>query len=61
MDYKTFLDFSLAMENKHAQQSIEYFWRLIDVNHNGRVIEDTYYAIKLPPSNLFLQDCALIS
>ncbi len=37
MDYKTFLDFVLAMENKNTTQSIEYFWRLVDIKHNGRL------------------------
>merc|ERR1712032_166805 len=35
MDYKTFLDFVLAMENKNSKQAIQYFWKLIDVHHAG--------------------------
>ena len=37
MDYKTFLDFVLAMENKNTSQSIEYLWRLLDLKHCGKV------------------------
>ncbi|CAD7945955.1 unnamed protein product [Amoebophrya sp. A25] len=37
MDYKTFLDFVLAMKNKHCKQSIYYMWRLIDLNHDNQV------------------------
>ena len=29
MDYKTFLDFVLAMENKKTKEGLRYFWRLI--------------------------------
>lgn len=35
MDYKTFLDFVLAMENKSTRQAIQYFWKLIDIHHQG--------------------------
>merc|ERR1712187_1039017 len=37
MDYKTFLDFVLAMENKNTRQAIQYFWKLIDIKHNGYI------------------------
>merc|ERR1719145_258451 len=35
MDYKTFLDFVLAMESKNSRQAIQYFWKLIDIHHRG--------------------------
>ncbi len=35
MDYKTFLDFVLAMENKKSHQAIQYFWRILDVRRKG--------------------------
>jgi Ca2+-binding EF-hand superfamily protein len=35
MDYKTFLDFVLAMENKKEQPALQYFWRLLDTNKSG--------------------------
>jgi len=37
MDYKAFLDFVLAMENKSTKQAIQHFWKLIDINHNDRL------------------------
>jgi len=40
MDYKTFLDFVLAMENKKTPQSLHYFWRILDVFHKGAI--DTF-------------------
>jgi serine/threonine-protein phosphatase 2A regulatory subunit B'' len=40
MDYKTFLDFVLAMENKKTPQSLHYFWRILDVFHKGGI--DTF-------------------
>merc|ERR1711920_308737 len=35
MDYKTFLDFVLAMENKNSRPGIQYFWKLVDIKHCG--------------------------
>ena len=40
MDYKTFLDFVLAMENKKSQASLQYFWRILDVYKQGAI--DTF-------------------
>ena len=40
MDYKTFLDFVLAMENKKMPQALQYFWRIIDVHSKGGI--DTF-------------------
>lgn len=37
MDYKTFLDFVLAMESKNSRQAIQYFWKLIDIHHQGYI------------------------
>ncbi|CAE8657038.1 unnamed protein product, partial [Polarella glacialis] len=37
MDYKTFLDFVLAMENKNSRPAIQYFWKMIDINHKGYI------------------------
>lgn len=37
MDYKTFLDFVLAMENKNTHQAIQYFFKLIDIHQKGYV------------------------
>merc|ERR1711972_792356 len=35
MDYKTFLDFVLAMENKNSKPAIQYLWKIIDIHHKG--------------------------
>lgn len=35
MDYKTYLDFVLAMENKKEPQSLQYLLRILDVRHEG--------------------------
>ena len=35
MDYKTYLDFVLAMENKSDPQSIQYLFRVLDTRHEG--------------------------
>lgn len=40
MDYKNFLDFVLAMENKKSPQSLQYFWRILDVFHKNAI--DTF-------------------
>lgn len=37
MDYKTFLDFVLAMENKNSRQALQYFWKIIDIRHQGYI------------------------
>jgi len=35
MDYKAYLDFVLAMENKRDEVSLQYFFRILDVRGNG--------------------------
>ena len=35
MDYKTFLDFILAMENKSSPQAVKYLFKILDINHVG--------------------------
>ena len=40
MDYKTFLDFVLAMENKKSPQALQYFFRVLDVFHKSAL--DTF-------------------
>ncbi|CAG9317451.1 PPP2R3C_2 [Blepharisma stoltei] len=47
MDYKTFLDFVLAMENKKTMPSLQYFFRIFDVYKKGAI--DTFVV------NLFLR------
>lgn len=35
MDYKTYLDFVLALENRQEAQSLHYLFRILDVEHKG--------------------------
>ena len=35
LDYKSYLDFVLAIENKKEPQAIQYFFRLLDVQHKN--------------------------
>ncbi|XP_063242830.1 serine/threonine-protein phosphatase 2A regulatory subunit B'' subunit gamma-like [Bacillus rossius redtenbacheri] len=35
MDYKTYLDFVLAMENRHEPQSLHYLFRILDIDGKG--------------------------
>lgn len=37
MDYKTFLDFVLAMENKKSPQSLSYFFKILDIYGKGAI------------------------
>ena len=48
IDFKQFIDFVLAMENKKDPASIQYIWRALDVNHNNKV--DTFII------NMFFKD-----
>lgn len=48
MDYKTFLDFVLAMEFKKTVPALTYFWRVLDVYKKGAI--DTFVI------NLFFRD-----
>lgn len=34
-DYKTYLDFVLAMENRREPQALRYLFRILDVQHRG--------------------------
>lgn len=35
MDYKTYLDFVLALENRQEPQSLQYLFRILDFDHVG--------------------------
>jgi len=35
MDYKTYLDFVLALENRKEPQSLQYFFRILDIRQQG--------------------------
>lgn len=40
-DYRTYLDFVLAMENKRESQSLQYFFRLLDIDGKGALTSFT--------------------
>ena len=40
MDYKTFLDYVLAIENRSSQESLQYFWRVLDIDRTGRLSKE---------------------
>lgn len=35
IDYKTYLDFVLALENRHEPQSLHYLFRILDIHEKG--------------------------
>lgn len=35
MDYKTYLDFVLALESRQEPQSLQYLFRILDLDHQG--------------------------
>ena len=37
MDFKGFLDLTLALENKTSSESISYFWNIVNVDKSGRL------------------------
>jgi len=37
MDYKTYLDFVLALENRREPQALTYFFRILDVRQEGSI------------------------
>lgn len=37
IDYKSFLDFVLAMQNRSTQQALRYFWKILDIRHQGYI------------------------
>lgn len=40
MDYKTFLDVVLAIENKTTIEALEYWWRILDIDKCGRLTKE---------------------
>merc|ERR1711916_407471 len=41
MDYKTYLDFVLAMENKSSPEALAFFFRLLDIHESGALTSFT--------------------
>ena len=54
LDYKSYLDFVLAMENKKEPQALQYFFRLLDVQHKGALTTfDLNYFFKVRLTSRF--------
>ncbi|KAL7730188.1 hypothetical protein ACLKA6_016467 [Drosophila palustris] len=43
MDYKSFLDFALALDNRQTPQGLNYLFRMLDVQHTGYLTEETMH------------------
>ncbi|XP_068155495.1 serine/threonine-protein phosphatase 2A regulatory subunit B'' subunit gamma-like [Drosophila tropicalis] len=43
MDYKTFLDFVLALDNRQTPQALHYLFRILDVQHTGYLTAQTLH------------------
>ena len=47
MDYKTYVEFVVAIENKASIQSLKYFWRLFNIDNNSKLSTRTIGNIHL--------------
>lgn len=47
MDYKTYVEFVIAVENKTSIQSLKYFWRLFNIDNNNKLSSKTIGDINL--------------
>lgn len=48
MDYKTFLDFVLALTHKNQPQSIQYLFKILDIQHKGYLnVFDLHFFFKV--------------
>ncbi len=47
MDYKTYVEFVVAIENKTSIQSLKYFWRLFNIDNNNKLSTRTIGRIHL--------------
>lgn len=41
MDFKTFLDLGMALENREHINSMKYFWRILDIHKDGKLHPST--------------------
>lgn len=58
MDYKTYLDFVLALENRQEPQSLQYLFRILDFDHQGYLTSFTlnyFFKVKNEPNISILQ------
>lgn len=57
MDYKTYLDFVLALENRQEPQSLQYLFRILDFNHQGYLTSFTlnyFFKVSLTKPELII-------
>lgn len=47
MDYKTYVEFVVAIENKTSIQSLKYFWRLFNIDNNNKLSTRTIGSVHL--------------
>lgn len=47
MDYKTYVEFVVAIENKTSIQSLKYFWRLFNIDISNKLSSKTIGDIHL--------------
>ena len=52
MDYKTYVEFVVAIENKTSIQSLKYFWCLFNIDNNNKLSTRTIGNIHLFLLNL---------
>lgn len=56
MDYKTYLDFVLALENRQEPQSLQYLFRILDLDHQGYLTSFTLnYFFKVRLASAYAQ------
>lgn len=56
MDYKTYLDFVLALENRQEPQSLQYLFRILDFDHQGYLTSFTlnyFFKVRFDQENQF--------
>ena len=57
MDYKTYLDFVLALENRQEPQSLQYLFRILDLDHQGYLTSFTlnyFFKVRQLKHNLLI-------
>ena len=57
MDYKTYLDFVLAMDGLRSRQGLTYFFRILDFRHRGHLtVHELNYFFRSVVQCLIAQD-----
>lgn len=56
MDYKTYLDLVLALENKHEPQALQYLFRFLDIKHQGYLDTFTLFYFFKAVGNLIMTE-----